>query len=267
MITLSGVSKTYKGRQSPALRDVSLSIERGEMLAVIGANGAGKSTLMGILAGILEPTAGRVMGDPVRSVVLQQPALDPLLTMRENATLFARVFGVGRDDRKSRIEAFAETTGLTDRLDDRVDTLSGGLMRRVDLLRAVMVGPELLLLDEPTAGLDRQSSPEILRLVTRFRDEHGMGVVLVTHTMDDAALGDRVLVLHAGEVLRQEHPRSLVDELGDVVVVETADGQRRFVSKDEVRVVTAELVDQGLAFAVREPGLGDAYDRIVESRG
>ncbi|GAB5495397.1 MAG: ATP-binding cassette domain-containing protein [Phycisphaerales bacterium] len=273
MITLTGVSKTYsKDAGRPALAGVSLSFQAGEMVAVLGPNGAGKSTLLGMLSGILAPTAGSVEGSPICSVVLQQTSLDKLLTVRENARVFASVYGVSSERLAVRIDEFAKALGLTERLDDRVGTLSGGLARRADLLRALMVGPELLLLDEPTAGLDRDSAPEIIAQIRALRDRHGIAVVMVTHTMDEAEAADRVLILHDGRVVLDDAPSSLLAPMRDQLVLQTgADlceekrlaGNRFLVQRDRIETLTRDLIDQDEHYSVRTVSIGDVYDRVL----
>lgn len=277
MISLSGVSKTYGSQNTqPALSDISLTIEPGRMVAVVGPNGAGKSTLLGLLSGIIKPTTGEVIGAPIRSVVLQQTSLDHLLTIRENAELFARVYSVKRQLREKRIAEFAELAGLTDRLDDRVSTLSGGLARRADLLRAVMVGPELLILDEPTAGLDRSAAPEFMALLDTIRKQHNIGVVFVTHDLEEAEAADAVLVLKGGKAVAMGKPSELLSTLGSGTIfrvdqqgMPTIPGVRT-LSKNTVLVeqanserVSSELLSAGLPYSVRAVSLADAYDSIV----
>lgn len=277
MISLSGVSKTYSSQNTqPALSDISLTIEPGRMVAVVGPNGAGKSTLLGLLSGIIKPTTGEVIGAPIRSVVLQQTSLDHLLTIRENAELFARVYSVERQVREKRIAEFAELAGLTDRLDDRVSTLSGGLARRADLLRAVMVGPQLLILDEPTAGLDRSAGPDFMALLETIRKQHNIGVVFVTHNLEEAEAADTVLVLKAGKSIAQGKPSELLSTLGSGTIfrvdqqdMTTITGVR-MLSKNTVLVdpanterVSSELLSAGVSYSVRAVSLADAYDSIV----
>ncbi|RNC81615.1 MAG: ABC transporter ATP-binding protein [Phycisphaera sp.] len=273
MITLSGVSKTYsKDASRPALAEVSLTFSAGEMVAVLGPNGAGKSTLLGMLSGILTPTAGLVDGSPVRSVVLQQTSLDKLLTVRENARIFASVYGVSSEQLALRIGEFADALELADRLDDRVGTLSGGLARRADLLRSLMVGPELLLLDEPTAGLDRDSAPEIIAQIRSLRDRHSIAVVMVTHTLEEAEIADRVLILHDGRVILDDSPTSLLEPMRDRLVLQTGavlDAEERLttgrymVPRERIEKLTRELNEQDEPYGVRAVSIGDVYDRAL----
>jgi ABC-2 type transport system ATP-binding protein len=269
MIRLDRVSKTYPNQHHdrPALRDLSLEITRGEMLAVIGPNGAGKSTLLGMLSGVLSPTAGQIEGKPTCAVVLQRTALDPLLTVRENAVLFARVYGVPQTERATRLNEATTITGLAERLDARVGTLSGGLARRADLLRALMVGPELLILDEPAAGLDREAHKAIGEVLDTLRHKLEIAIVYATHDMADAARADRVILLREGEVLADESPRTLIDTLGFEVVIEReSDGDPIRCARAEAAREAGRLIERGERCAVREASLEDVYDHLIGAR-
>lgn len=266
MIRLDRVSKTYPNQHHdlPALQEFSLEINKGEMLAVIGPNGAGKSTLLGMLAGVVAPTHGSIAGKPTCAVVLQRTALDPLLSVRENAVLFARVYGVPVADRTSRLNEAAEITDLAGRLDDRVGTLSGGLARRADLLRALMVGPELLILDEPAAGLDRASHKAIGDVLDAFRRTLDIAIVFATHDMPDADRADRVILLREGEVIADKSPQALVDELGFEVVIERGVGEEPIrCARGEASREAARLIEAGERCAVREASLEDVYDTLI----
>jgi ABC-type multidrug transport system ATPase subunit len=281
MITLSGVSKSYRSQHGrPALSDISVHIKAGQMVAVVGPNGSGKSTLVGLISGILAPDTGTIKGSPICSVVLQQTTLDPILTVRENAMLFARVYSIDNNIREKRLKEFAMTTGLVDRLDDRVSTLSGGLARRADLLRAVMVGPDLLILDEPTAGLDRSAAPEFMALLDQIRQNHEIGIVLVTHNLEEAECADVVLILNSGELVAKGTPGELIKSVGtgmvytvasvDInTVIESApdvvqlSSGAALVSPTGYERVTSKLLESNLQYSVRSLSLADVYDREI----
>jgi len=268
MIRLEAVTKSYPNQrhERPALSDLSLSIEPGEMIAVVGPNGAGKSTLLGLLSGVLTPTSGTVIGSPRCSVVLQRTALDHLLTVRENAILFARVYGVPAGERTERLDEVAKLTGLADRLDDRVGSLSGGLARRADLLRAMMVGPELLILDEPAAGLDRESHRAIIDTLDELRKRMGVAIVLSTHDLADAARADRVFLLREGLLVASGRPSELVERLDYTVVLETAgDSGEIRCDREEAKRHAADLLAQGVSYAVRDASLEDVYDGLMRA--
>ncbi len=266
MIALQGVSKSYPNQRGlrPALSDLSVQIESGEMVAVVGPNGAGKSTLLGLLSGVIRPTSGTVTGSPRCSVVLQRTALDHLLTVRENAALFARVFGVPATDRCDRLTQLAGIMGLGERLDDRVGALSGGLARRADLLRAMMFGPELLILDEPAAGLDRESHRAILDSLDELCRTLGVAIVMSTHDLSDAARAGRVLLLREGEVVAQGSPHGLVAELGyDTVLVRAGGAGEIRCDRAHAKTHASELLEQGVPYSVRAASLEDVYDGLM----
>lgn len=265
MIRLEAASVVYRGAggERAALTGVTLEIARGEAVAVIGPNGSGKSSLLGLLSGVVRATSGRVGGEPSRSVVLQRTALDPLLTVRENAVLFARVYGVPAREREARLDELARVTGLGERMDDRVGRLSGGLARRADLLRAMMTGPELLILDEPTAGLDREARAGAIGTILALREQFGVSVVLATHEMNEAERAERVFVLKEGRVIAEGAPAALLEHAGGEVVVRRGSGEAERCSRELAREIASACLASGEDFMVRGVALGDAYDRLV----
>lgn len=205
-----------------ALEPTTLAIQPGEWVALLGPNGSGKSTLLKSIATLARPTSGSVRlfgSDPFASnaalsvararmgVVFQNGALDDLLTVRENLRLVAACFGL--DDAAARIDRVATTLGVHDRLSDRVGTLSGGLMRRVDLARALLPEPALLLLDEPTTGLDLDARRRFVETIRSQRSERALTVVLATHQIDEAEAADRVVMMARGRVVADATPEDL----------------------------------------------------------
>ena len=193
-----GLSKRYGERL--ALRDVGFSVETGELLAIVGPNGAGKTTLLGILAGILESDSGSVeaTGGEV-GWVPQQAALYRRLTVAENLRLFARLEGA--EDPDASVEEMLRQTGLTERRDDQVSELSGGNQQRINIAIGLLARPAVLLLDEPSAGLDPGQRIRLWEFVSE-RAEAGTTVIYSTHQIEEAShYGDRLLVLADGEVL------------------------------------------------------------------
>jgi ABC-2 type transport system ATP-binding protein len=204
------VSKSYG--KVRALEGVSLQVAPGEMVALLGPNGAGKSTLFQLLTGLFVADSGsvEVLGadmrrDPVRAlaqlgVVFQQPALDLNLTVRASLRFHADLHGLAPAVSRPRIEALLERFGLAGSAARAGRELSGGNRRKVELLRALLHEPRLLLMDEATVGLDPASRAQLLDEVLQARAERGLGVLWATHLVDEAERAQRVVVLHRGQV-------------------------------------------------------------------
>lgn len=195
-----------------ALDSVSLSVAPGEMVALLGPNGAGKSTLFQLLTGLFVADSGtvEVLGadmrrDPVRAlarlgVVFQQPALDLNLTVRASLRFHADLHGLPPAVSRPRIDALLERFGLAASAAQPGRQLSGGNRRKVELLRALLHEPRLLLMDEATVGLDPASRAQLLAEVLQARAERGLGVLWATHLVDEAERAQRIVVLHKGKV-------------------------------------------------------------------
>jgi ABC-2 type transport system ATP-binding protein len=196
MIAAQDVTKRYGARE--ALRGVSFSAPAGERLAVIGPNGAGKTTLLSILAGIVEPTSGTLTRSAA-GWVPQEPAVYGKLSVAENLRLFARLEKVADPD--AAVRASLEQTGLVERADDELSTLSGGNRQRVNIAIGLLADPPVLLLDEPSSALDPRHRQRVWTFLDRLA-EGGTTIVFATHDLAEAARhADRVLVLADGELL------------------------------------------------------------------
>ena len=206
VLQADGLSKRYGERD--ALRDVSLSAARGELVAVIGPNGAGKTTLLSILAGIQRPDSGTVSLAPEEiGWVPQQAAVYGKLTVRENLELFARLEGV--DDPGATVERMLDLTGLGERSDDQTGKLSGGNRQRVNIAVGLLGRQPVLLLDEPSAALDPRQRERVWEFVLSLAGG-GTTVVYSTHNIQEAERhAQRVLVLADGELLFSGSPREL----------------------------------------------------------
>jgi len=218
-IRASGITKRYGHRL--VLKRVDLTLESGERLAIFGPNGAGKTTLLRILATAVTPTAGEIevagidpRDDPVEArrhlgVMSHQPYLYPDLTARENLRFYGRMYDVR--GLEARVEAVAKQVGLLARLDDRVVTFSHGMRQRIAMARAVLHDPELLLLDEPEAGLDQDARNLMASLLDAQVDGHMRSAVIVTHQIElGLALSQRVAILVDGRIAFQA-PSSELD--------------------------------------------------------
>ena len=233
----------------PVLRDVNLQVWSGEIFGLLGPNGSGKSTLFRLL-GTLTPSPGgsiRVFGHDVASdaravrrrigVVFQSPALDKQLTARENLHCHGRLYGMGGRDLARRIDALLARFGLSDRAKDRVATFSGGMRRKVELAKAILTSPELLILDEPSTGLDPGARQELWQTLESLRRDEGVTIILTTHLMDEGDLCDRVAVLDRGQVLTCDTPEMLKADVGGDVITLTGH------NLDELEKCLAEKFD------------------------
>ena len=198
VLEVEGLSKSFGERA--ALREVSLDVGRGELLAVLGPNGAGKTTLLSILAGIAKPDSGRIdRSNGEVGWVPQQAALYRRLTVEENLRLFARMERV--EDIEGTIERMLDQTGLEDRRHDQVSSLSGGNQQRINIAIGLLGDPSVLLLDEPSSGLDPSQRIRLWEFVAGL-SKGGTAVIYSTHQIEEAShYGDRLVVLADGETI------------------------------------------------------------------
>ncbi len=226
-LAVEHLSHRYRGAERPALADVSLSVQTGERLALLGPNGSGKSTLFRVIAQLLRPDAGTVSvcGDSqpgaIRrriGVVFQTPSLDGQLTVRENLAAHAALQGLGSAASAARIDELLGALGLADRRNQRVRTLSLGLARRVDLCRALLHRPELLLLDEATVGLDPPSREGFMAALEQECAARGTASLMSTHLVDEADRANRVVLIHRGALVAEGTPAALRSGLGSRLV-------------------------------------------------
>jgi ABC-2 type transport system ATP-binding protein len=224
LLALSGINKTLGNRR--VLDDVRLEVAAGELVVLLGPNGAGKTTLLGTACGRIAPDEGRALlagGNPRKDVAVrhqlgfvpQELALYPYLTAQENLEVFGRMMGVDRQALPDRVDDALRWSGLHDRAGDRVDTLSGGMQRRLNIVASLLHEPGLLMLDEPTVGVDVNARERIHELLRRLRAE-GLGILLTTHDLLQAStLADRVVFLLDGKVRLEGSPQALIDRVFD----------------------------------------------------
>ena len=261
-----------------ALSGVTLSIRAGEMFALLGPNGSGKTTLFRILSTLLAPSAGMarvggcdVVGEAMAvrhqiGVVFQSPALDPQLTVEENLRCAGSLYGLRGADLVARLRSAAQALGLSDRLADRVQSLSGGLQRRVEIAKCLLPRPRVLLLDEPSTGLDPAAREGLRVTLERVRRESEVTVVMTTHLLEEAERCDRVAILHRGRLVACETPAELRGRLGTDVAV---------VSGPEPEALAARVREmfgwplsvRGERLRVEVPAGGDAAGRLVSALG
>jgi ABC-2 type transport system ATP-binding protein len=235
----AGVGHRFGARQ--VLADVSVTVPQGRFVVLLGPNGAGKTTLFSILTRLYHNRAGSVciFGRDLQrasslalaelGVVFQSRTLDPDLSLRQNLAYHAALHGLAGAQVRARIAAVLAQAGLGEVIDEKVRTLSGGQARRVEIARALVHGPRLLLLDEPTVGLDLASRSNVIATVRRLVAEHGLSVLWATHLFNEIDPGDLIYVLHRGRVVAQ----------GDTAdVIAATSGSRSL--EDAFRALTAD---------------------------
>jgi ABC-2 type transport system ATP-binding protein len=227
---------THKYGDRVALANVSFDVKKGEIFGLLGPNGGGKSTLFRILSTMMVPTDGHaivagfdVERDPAsvrrhEGVVFQTQSLDKALTVEENLRAQGHLHGLSGAILRDRMASAMERLGLADRRKDLVETLSGGLRRRVEIAKALLHQPQVLLMDEASTGLDPAARRDLSRHVQNLRENDGVTILLTTHILEEADRCDRLLLLHQGKIVAGGTPAELRSSIGgDVVVLDTAD--------------------------------------------
>ncbi|MEO6872229.1 MAG: ATP-binding cassette domain-containing protein [Chthoniobacterales bacterium] len=266
---------THRYGDRVALDHVSLAVAPRAIFGLLGPNGGGKTTLFRILSTLVRPTSGsaEILGlDLVRDVgalrrrigvVFQAPSLDKKLKVRENLAHQGRLYGIAGRALRERIDQLLIEFNLRDRANDLVETLSGGLQRRVEIAKSLLHHPDFLLLDEPSTGLDPGARIDLWQTLYRLRDQQGVTVLLTTHLMEEAERCDRVAIIDHGKIVASNTPDTLRAEIGgEVISARTKDatslgeriahslGVEVSVLNDEVRIERPE----GAAFIAQLVG-------------
>lgn len=275
-VEIAGLSFSYGERR--ALSEVGFSIERGEIFGLLGPNGGGKTTLFKLISTLvpLQDGEARILGFDLRrdtialrrrlGVVFQHPSVDGKLTVAENLAHQGRLYGISGARLRERSAAMLEQLELSGRAGDLVETLSGGLKRRVELAKALLHEPELLVLDEPSTGLDPAARREFLNHLTELRERDRVTIVLTTHHMEEAERCDRIGVLHRGRLVAIASPTELKGRVGGDVVTIYAREPEVLQRRIEARMnVTAALVDGTLR--VERPRGQDFVRDVVDGFG
>ncbi|MEE9602401.1 MAG: ABC transporter ATP-binding protein [Thermoguttaceae bacterium] len=236
-IDVDAVSHRYGQRQ--AVVDLTLQVEPGEIFALLGPNGSGKTTLFRLLSTLIPVQQGnvRVLGNDIRQqtlevrasigVVFQAASLDKKLTVAENVRLQGRLYGLTGAALRRRQEEMLSRLGLTERAGDLVETLSGGLRRRVELAKGMLHRPRLLLLDEPSTGLDPGARADVWQYLQQVREESQVTVVLTTHLLDEADRADRIAIMCEGSLVALDTPAALRATVGgDSITIRTENPDR-----------------------------------------
>jgi ABC-2 type transport system ATP-binding protein len=262
MLQVTSLVKRFGEKE--VVRGISFAVPAGESFGLLGPNGAGKSTTISMISGLLAPTAGEVHIDGINlrdnpaaakrlmGIVPQDIALYPTLSARENLAFWGALYGLSGKELNRRIDEALETVGLADRQKDRIETFSGGMKRRINIAASLLHRPRLLIMDEPTVGIDPQSRNNILETVRRLNTEQSLTIVYTSHYMEEVeSLCQRVAIMDHGQI----------------IAAGTLDDVRQLAGTDtRIRLKLSEP-DAGLVSAVAAvPGVRRAYpegDAIV----
>jgi ABC-2 type transport system ATP-binding protein len=258
ILDVQGISKVFDTNK--AVDNISFTVEAGEVFGLLGPNGAGKSTLVGMVSTLLKPTSGDIVIDghsvvkePMAvkrliGVVPQEIALYPTLSARENLSFWGKMYGLSAAAIKERSEIVLEIVGLSDRANERIDTYSGGMKRRVNIAAGLLHSPKVLFMDEPTVGIDPQSRNHILETVKRLNEE-GLTVIYTSHYMEEVEfLCNRIAIIDMGKVMAigtQEELRQLVGNK-DVIRIKAPELPEDIVARvDKIDGVEGATLKEG----------------------
>ncbi len=269
IIEIKNLDKSFQDVH--AVDDLSLVVKEGELFAFLGVNGAGKSTTISIMCGTLSKDGGEVIIDGMNvdndmksitkeiGVVYQTSALDAKLSVKDNLTSRASLYGITGKAAKERIAALSEMLDFKELLPRTFEKLSGGQKRRVDVARALIHNPKILILDEPTTGLDPEARKLLWNVVTNLRKSRNMTVFLTTHYMEEAADADYVVILDKGKIAAEGTPLSLKNEYtGDFVTIYNAE-------EENVKALGLPYEKIRDAFRVSVKDTAEARDLIIKN--
>ena len=262
-----------------ALANLTFSVERGEIFGVLGPNGGGKSTLFRILCTLMQPSSGRaqiagfdVVVKPAQvrrriGVVFQSQSLDKKLTPKENLHHQGHLYGISGQELRKRVDDALKRLGLSERRDDLVRSLSGGLQRRVEIAKALLHGPEVIIMDEPSTGLDPGARRELWQYLEDLQ-RGGTTILLTTHILDEADRCHRLLLLHEGRKVAEGSPTELKSRVGGDVVVLEAEGIEQEL--DERFGVQAKRIERTLHIEIPDghrfvPAVMEAFPGRIQS--
>src|SRR5271169_2494854 len=281
VISVQNLVHRYENRT--ALNGVSFDVRPAELFGLLGPNGSGKTTLFRILSTLMVPTSGSAMVagfDAVRQpetlrrhigVVFQAQSVDPKLTAYENLWHQGHLYGLRGRELKARIKEILTRVGLFDRRSDRVETFSGGMQRRIELAKGLLHHPEVLLLDEPTTGLDPGARHDLWQYLQILRDQERVSVIVTTHLMEEAERCDRLAILNEGNLVALGTPEALTHEIGgDIILLEARDPQ---ALADRIRTkfqVDATVMDKQVRLEIENghrfvPDVVEAFPGEIQS--
>ena len=261
ILQAKNISKRYGNHL--AVNNIHLQFEKGTFNAILGPNGAGKSTTISMLIGLKQPTQGEIIYEPGTKigVVFQTSVLDEMLTVRENLTIRARQY---KGLKPNRVSDLIDRLGLSAFQKQKYGTLSGGQKRRVDIARALLHGPDLLFLDEPTTGLDIQTRKSIWDLLYQLQREEGMTVVLTTHYLDEADEADQIYIVDHGKVIAQGSALDIKSQYATNIL------KIRFKERQQIESIKSSgmSVEQQsqLEYVLRPESEREAIDYLVQVR-
>lgn len=291
MIEVSHLTKEYG--KVKALRDVNMSVESGQMVAILGPNGAGKSTFLNILSTALRPSQGCITYDGMTidknameirqkiGVVFQDTILDKELTTLQNLEIHAGLYGLGKDAGKAAVSAL-ENVGLTEKAGFKVGFLSGGMKRKLELAKCLINDPDIIILDEPTTGLDVQTRKDIWESIRKLNKEKKVTVFLATHYIEEASICDKIFIIDKGQIIEEGDVATLLKKYSKTRILLSVDeeSEKKLKAFDFTRVgdyleidseqpapiVLGELFQQNIKIndIIIEPSsLEDAYLKIT----
>ena len=307
MIEVNNLIKQYKGAKAPAVDDISFSVEKGEFFAFLGPNGAGKTTTISILTTTLSKTSGdiKIAGFDVEKearqvrekvgIIFQQPSLDPQLTAEQNIRFHACLYGMCgyRPAFKMMPAAYrkkvfdlAEIVGIQDALFKPIKKLSGGMQRKLEIIRSLIHTPDVLFLDEPTQGLDAVSRRSLWEYINDTRNHYGTTIFLTTHYIDEAENVDKVCIVNHGKiaacsppeemkhsllrhelVLDAEDRTALTDELSALGLPFAVNGRVIVPYQQSAQEIITRLQTKLTVLKIHEPTLEDAYVEFLNKHG
>ena len=307
VIEVNDLVKQYKGAKEPSVKGISFTAGKGEFFAFLGPNGAGKTTTISILTTTLSKTSGevRIAGYDVENearqvrehvgIIFQKPSLDPQLTAEENIRFHACLYGMYGyrptfklmpAEYRQRVLELAEVVGIQDALFKPIKKLSGGMQRKLEIIRSLIHTPEVLFLDEPTQGLDAVSRRSLWEYISGVRDQYGTTVFLTTHYIDEAENVDKVCIINHGEIaacsspdelkqslLRQElildaeNRAALTAELTALGLPYTLSGHVTVPYQGSAQEIISRIQTKLTVLRVHEPSLEDAYIEFLNKTG
>jgi ABC-2 type transport system ATP-binding protein len=280
-VEIAHLAHRYGERE--AIHDLSFSIAEREIFAVLGPNGSGKTTLFRVLSTLIPLQQGdvHILGHDLRrdasairsqlGIVFQSPSIDKKLTVLENVIHHGRLYGLNGRDLHNRADEMLARLGLADRRDELVEQLSGGLRRRVELATGMLHRPRLLLLDEPSTGLDPGARSDLWQYLEQVRDADGVTVVVTTHLLDEAQRADRIAIMHSGNLAALDTPAALQAAVGgDAITIRTSEPAGLAADIDRQMQAAAKVVDGSVRLEQANghqwiPRLVEAFPERIES--